>query len=68
MTKLPPRPPSQQPPVSRPLGQPTPGAPAAPAGFIPPPITRVEDTGLSHLWLQDLVLKIMYFEGYLTGF
>lgn len=68
MTKLPPRPPSQQPSVSRPLGQSTPGAPAAPAGFIPPPITRVEDTGLSHLWLQDLVLKIMYFEGYLTGF
>jgi len=28
----------------------------------------MEDTGLSPLWLQDLVLKILYFEGYLTGF
>ena len=36
--------------------------------FIPPPISRVEDTGLSQLWLQDLALKIMYFRGYLTGF
>lgn len=36
--------------------------------FVPPPITRVEDTGLSGLWLQDLVLKVLYFQGYLTGF
>jgi energy-coupling factor transporter ATP-binding protein EcfA2 len=36
--------------------------------FIPPPISRIEDTGLAPLWLQDLVLKIMYFQGYLTGF
>jgi energy-coupling factor transporter ATP-binding protein EcfA2 len=36
--------------------------------FIPPPISRVEDTGLSQLWLQDLALKILYFRGYLTGF
>lgn len=36
--------------------------------FIPPPISRVEDTGLSPLWLQDLALKILYFQGYLTGF
>jgi predicted ATPase with chaperone activity len=36
--------------------------------FLPPPITRVEDTGLSGLWLQDLALKILYFQGYLTGF
>jgi predicted ATPase with chaperone activity len=28
----------------------------------------MEDTGLSPLWLQDLVLKIMYFQGYMTGF
>jgi predicted ATPase with chaperone activity len=35
---------------------------------MPPPITRVEDTGLSPLWLQDLILKIMYFRGYLSGF
>ncbi len=36
--------------------------------FDPPPITRIEDTGLSGLWLQDLTLKILYFQGYLTGF
>ncbi|NIS81468.1 MAG: AAA family ATPase [Anaerolineales bacterium] len=36
--------------------------------FVPPAITRVEDTGLSQLWLQDLALKILYFQGYLTGF
>ncbi|MEN6571787.1 MAG: AAA family ATPase [Anaerolineaceae bacterium] len=38
-----------------------------PASFLPPPIKRVEDTGLSVLWLQDLILKILYFQGYLTG-
>ncbi len=36
--------------------------------FVPPPITKVGDTGLSQLWLQDLVLKVLYFQGYLTGF
>lgn len=36
--------------------------------FIPPPLTRVEDSGLSFLWLQDLALKIFYFQGYLSGF
>jgi predicted ATPase with chaperone activity len=52
-----------------------PSRPANPAGshvtgaqFVPPAITRVEETGLSPLWLQDLVLKILYFQGYLTGF
>jgi hypothetical protein len=28
----------------------------------------LEDTGLSALWLQDLALKILYFQGYLSGF
>jgi predicted ATPase with chaperone activity len=37
-------------------------------GFTPPPITRIEDTGLSALWLQDLILKVLYFQGYLSGF
>jgi predicted ATPase with chaperone activity len=37
-------------------------------GYYPPPITKMEDTGLSPLWLQDLALKILYFQGYLTGF
>jgi energy-coupling factor transporter ATP-binding protein EcfA2 len=36
--------------------------------FVPAAISRVEDTGLSQLWLQDLALKILYFRGYLTGF
>jgi len=38
------------------------------APFVPTPILSVDDTGLSPLWLQDLVLKIMYFQGYLTGY
>jgi len=42
----------------------TPGS----SGFSPPQINSVEDTGLSPLWLQDLVLKVLYFRGYLTGF
>lgn len=36
--------------------------------FIPAPIQHIEDTGLSALWLQDLILKILYFHGYLSGF
>lgn len=36
--------------------------------FTPPILTKVEDTGLSSLWLQDLALKILYFQGYMTGF
>jgi len=38
------------------------------APFLPPPIMNIDDTGLSPLWLQDLVLKVMYFEGYMTGY
>ena len=29
--------------------------------FVPPAITKIEDTGLTILWLQDLALKIIYF-------
>ena len=36
--------------------------------FVPPSIQKVEDTGLSQLWLQDLALKILYFQGYMGGF
>jgi predicted ATPase with chaperone activity len=36
--------------------------------FSPPNLTKIEDTGLSQLWLQDLALKILYFQGYLSGF
>lgn len=55
-------------------GQPLPAAtpnqkPASsPGQFLPPPINKVEDTGLAILWLQDLALKILYFQGYLTGY
>ncbi len=42
--------------------------PQAASGFTPPPVNRLEDTGLSLLWVQDLVLKIIYFGGYLNGF
>jgi predicted ATPase with chaperone activity len=38
------------------------------SGFLPPQINSLEDTGLSPLWLQDLILKVLYFRGYLTGF
>jgi MoxR-like ATPase len=38
------------------------------SGFTPPSITQIEDTGLSILWLQDLVLKVLYYGGYLSGF
>ncbi|MBI4927268.1 MAG: AAA family ATPase [Anaerolineae bacterium] len=43
--------------------QPAPGTP-----YSPPPLVTLEDTGLSPLWLQDLILKVMYFQGYLTGY
>ena len=37
-------------------------------GFQPPVVNCIEDTGLSQLWLQELALKIIYFQGYLTGY
>lgn len=49
-------------------------SPAAPSStfsgstFVPLSVTRLEDTGLASLWLQDLALKILYFQGYLSGF
>jgi predicted ATPase with chaperone activity len=35
--------------------------------FSPAQINSVEDTGLSPLWLQDLILKVLYLRGYMTG-
>jgi predicted ATPase with chaperone activity len=35
---------------------------------MPPQVTSLDDTGLNPLWLQDLVLKVLYFRGYLSGF
>jgi predicted ATPase with chaperone activity len=55
-------------------GQPVPASapaqkpPSAVGQFLPPPINKIEDTGLATLWLQDLALKILYFQGYLTGY
>jgi predicted ATPase with chaperone activity len=36
--------------------------------FVPAPVTKIEDTGLPSLWVQDLTLKILYNQGYMTGF
>lgn len=41
---------------------------AGAGSFSPPPIGKIEDTGLSPLWVQDLALKILYYQGYMTGF
>ncbi|MBC7251692.1 MAG: ATP-binding protein [Anaerolineae bacterium] len=37
-------------------------------GFEPPPIKSIEDTGLNLGFISDLVLKVMYFVGYITGY
>jgi predicted ATPase with chaperone activity len=37
-------------------------------GWQPPPVESLEDTGLTHGFLSDLVLKIMYFRGQITGY
>lgn len=66
MTNVPGRPPGGIPGSST-LRDPSVSQPSN-APFIPPPIMNIEDTGLSILWLQDLVLKVMYFQGYLTGY
>jgi len=50
--------------MTTPVSQTTPPT----TGFHPPQINNLEDTGLSPLWLQDHVLKVLYFRGYLTGF
>lgn len=42
--------------------------PLGPDKFVPPPVTRLEDTGLQQIYLADLALKILYSSGYLTGF
>ena len=42
--------------------------PSTHIAFVPPQLNSLEDTGLSPLWLQDLILKVLYSRGYLTGF
>lgn len=38
------------------------------APWTPPEIRSVEDTGLGMGLLADLILKVMYFEGYISGY
>jgi predicted ATPase with chaperone activity len=59
------RQPLQQPSAAR---QPTQQTSTPIGGFTPAQINSLEDTGLSTLWLQDLILKVLYFRGYMTGF
>ncbi|MFQ5399746.1 MAG: ATP-binding protein [Anaerolineae bacterium] len=35
--------------------------------WVPPPVKSIDDTGLTHGFLQDLALKVMYFRGQVTG-
>jgi predicted ATPase with chaperone activity len=37
-------------------------------GWSPPPLTRLEDTGLNALNVADLVLKVLYLGGVLAGY
>jgi predicted ATPase with chaperone activity len=52
---------------AQPITPPRPPNPVSNA-FLPPNLLNLDDTGLSVLWLQDLALKIMYFQGYMGGF
>lgn len=36
--------------------------------WMPPPVNSIEDTGLNMLALAELVLKVLYFSGNLTGY
>src|SRR3989304_3791420 len=56
----PPRPPRPLPPLDMPR--------TGSLRYIPPAASRIDDTGLSQLWVKGLALKILYFRGYLTGF
>ncbi len=50
--------------MTNPLARPSAGTTL----FSPPAINSVDDTGLSALWLQDLALKVLYSQGYMSGF
>ena len=36
--------------------------------FKPGKIATLKDTGLSELWLQELTLKVLYYQGYMSGY
>ncbi len=38
------------------------------AGWLPPPITSLENTGLTQGFVADLALKVLYFQGQATGY
>ncbi len=50
------------------ISRPSDSAASSNTPFYPSTLNSVEDTGLSALWLQDLALKILYFQGYMNGF
>lgn len=45
---------------------PTPPPPSE-GSWMPPPISSVEDTGLNSLAIGDLILKVLYYGGIMTG-
>jgi predicted ATPase with chaperone activity len=53
--------------MTNPLQRPAPPSTGS-FSFMPQQVTSLDDTGLNPLWLQDLVLKVLYFRGYLSGF
>jgi len=67
----PPRPqpsrPSAPPPPATAAPPPASAAPTSPPAFEPPPPRNLEETGLNLGFLSDLLMKIMYFEGYISG-
>ncbi len=48
--------------------RPSAAVPVGPLKFVPPPISKIEDTGLHLVYISDIALKILYSSGYLTGF
>ncbi len=63
------RPDQGRPPAARPSG-PAPAAAFRTPGlnrWTPPPLTKIEDSGLSKLNVADLILKVLYFSGDMTG-
>jgi predicted ATPase with chaperone activity len=54
--------------MTSPLHRAAPAPPTTGGIFLPQQVTSLDDTGLNPLWLQDLVLKVLYFRGYLSGF
>lgn len=43
-------------------------APLRRAGWRPPPLQSLEDTGLSQGFVSDMALKVLYYQGQATGF